>query len=351
MSLADITREGGYYIYRAVTTKNIWDKIEIGDIIEASNVRSVNYNGLIECDGRINIRVLNSQEATAKGFKVLSNSELEDLISGTPIDELLLNNSKELMYKTSAKVSLTDWVVKSIYYDTNASSGGMLVELTKTEDGKMATIKVKLYKWSVELGSERANGIMEALSNVRVGNIVSVKGVLFHYDNFEIHAVEKDWITNVDAHASLEKTVYQTSSFLIDGISYATLVSTINGNTISVLSTDGRINIKLKDVELSGTSNELDQEAKEKVDALLKDATSIIIETTDSQAKLDSTGDNYLAYVWFKRPNDKEYKNLNLILVRSGLATSFLEDMNEYYSAFKTALEKAQEEKLGMWAE
>lgn len=54
----------------------------------------------------------------------------------------------------------------------------------------------------------------------------------------------------------------------------------------------------------------------------LENAESIIIESEDSNWNVDSTGERFLVWVWYKAPGAKDYRNLNLEILQEGLAVS-----------------------------
>ncbi len=83
----------------------------------------------------------------------------------------------------------------------------------------------------------------------------------------------------------------------------------------------------------------------------LKSATSIIIESNDSNWNADSTGERYLVWVWYKTANDAEYRNLNLEMLQAGLAyTSKLSDTCYYDVALKIATQ-ANKHKLYVFSD
>ena len=49
-------------------------------------------------------------------------------------------------------------------------------------------------------------------------------------------------------------------------------------------------------------------------------AESIIIESEDTNWNVDSTGERFLVWVWYKMPGETEYRNLNLEILQAGLA-------------------------------
>ena len=51
-------------------------------------------------------------------------------------------------------------------------------------------------------------------------------------------------------------------------------------------------------------------------------AESIIIESEDDNWNVDSTGERFLVWVWYKMPGESEYRNLNLEILQEGLAVA-----------------------------
>ena len=54
----------------------------------------------------------------------------------------------------------------------------------------------------------------------------------------------------------------------------------------------------------------------------LEDAESIIIESEDTKWNVDSTGERFLVWVWYKPQGAEDYRNLNLEILQEGLAVS-----------------------------
>ena len=52
----------------------------------------------------------------------------------------------------------------------------------------------------------------------------------------------------------------------------------------------------------------------------LKNSTSIVLETDGTDWEVDSTGERYLVWVWYKPQGSDVYRNLNLELLQEGLA-------------------------------
>ncbi len=78
----------------------------------------------------------------------------------------------------------------------------------------------------------------------------------------------------------------------------------------------------------------------------LKDAVSIIIESDDGNWNVDSTGDRYMVWVWYKTSASSDYRNLNVELLQNGLAIASNTANNRYGEVAMNALNQAKEELL-----
>ena len=82
----------------------------------------------------------------------------------------------------------------------------------------------------------------------------------------------------------------------------------------------------------------------------LSNATSIIIESDNEKWNMDSTGDRYLVWVWYKTEPDGEYRNLNLEILQNGLAIANSTASNRYGSLCMSALNQAKAHKKNMFS-
>ena len=82
----------------------------------------------------------------------------------------------------------------------------------------------------------------------------------------------------------------------------------------------------------------------------LEKATSIIIESDNEKWNIDSTGDRYLVWVWYKTAEDPQYRNLNLEILQNGLAIANSTASNSYGSVCMSALNQAKAYKLNMFS-
>ena len=82
----------------------------------------------------------------------------------------------------------------------------------------------------------------------------------------------------------------------------------------------------------------------------LSNATSIIIESDDSNLNADSTGDRYLLWIWYKPQGSDEYRNLNIEILQNGLAIASNSANNRYGSICMNAINQAKAEKLCVYS-
>ena len=82
--------------------------------------------------------------------------------------------------------------------------------------------------------------------------------------------------------------------------------------------------------ESTGKIEEYGKKASEFTKEKLSGATSIIIESETATWTPDSTGSRYLAWVWYKTDDMKDYRNLNIEILQNGLAIASNSANNQY---------------------
>ena len=85
---------------------------------------------------------------------------------------------------------------------------------------------------------------------------------------------------------------------------------------------------------------------KEKV----MNAESIIIESEDENWNVDSTGERFLVWVWYKLPGESDYRNLNLEILQEGLAVSSKSGNYTYGDICEKAIAQAAEAEKYVYA-
>lgn len=82
----------------------------------------------------------------------------------------------------------------------------------------------------------------------------------------------------------------------------------------------------------------------------LSTAVSILIESETAAWEPDSTGDRYLAWVWYKPAANAPYRNLNIELLQNGLALPSSAARNRYGDTCMAAIAQARAEKLHIYS-
>ncbi len=98
--------------------------------------------------------------------------------------------------------------------------------------------------------------------------------------------------------------------------------------------------------ESTGKIEEWGKKAAQFTKTALQGATSIIIESDDGKWNVDSTGERYLVWVWYKTSDSADYRNLNLELLQNGLAIASNSAQNRYGTTCMSAISQAKTEKL-----
>ncbi len=102
--------------------------------------------------------------------------------------------------------------------------------------------------------------------------------------------------------------------------------------------------------ESTGKIEEWGKAASKYTRAALEKAVSIIVESDTDGWNLDSTGDRYLVWVWYKTEQNGEYRNLNLELLQEGLAIASNSANNRYGDLCMKAINQAKAEKLHVYS-
>lgn len=197
--IVDQTLEGGYYVYRAYCSQEVWDSLAIGTAVEIPSCKSTEYNGLIEVGQNKENIVKVSTELPA-----LTADQLALVTNGLAADQLFVRYSqgdKELMYHTGQRVNLTSWKVVEIDATTTAKSGGVLATLEKAG----VRVNVQLSKYAATLDGDIAKAAAAQVKTLKVGDFVNVTGILSNYNGYCIYVSDETTFTKTadDANASL----------------------------------------------------------------------------------------------------------------------------------------------------
>ena len=102
--------------------------------------------------------------------------------------------------------------------------------------------------------------------------------------------------------------------------------------------------------ESTGKIEEWGKKASQFTREKLESATSIIVESDDEKWNVDSTGNRYMVWVWYKSADMTEYRNLNIEILQNGLAIASSSANNRYGKTCVAAIEQARREKLVVYS-
>ena len=102
--------------------------------------------------------------------------------------------------------------------------------------------------------------------------------------------------------------------------------------------------------ESTGKVEEYGKAAARFTEQQLSRAESIVIESESDTWNADSTGTRYLCWVWYKTPEDADYRNLNIEILQNGLAKANSTANNRYGSMAAAALNQAKEQKRNLYS-
>lgn len=156
-----------------------------------------------------------------------------------------------------------------------------------------------------------------------------------------------DWADGLKLDKSSDtKKIEVTVKTYIDG-------DTVHFNVPTDISEDGVLKARFLAIntpESTGKIEEYGKAASNFTKETLSKATSIIIESDDSNWNLDSTGGRHLVWVWYKTADMADYRNLNIEILQNGLAIASSSNNNRYGSTAMSALATAKECKMNLYS-
>lgn len=108
--------------------------------------------------------------------------------------------------------------------------------------------------------------------------------------------------------------------------------------------------IAINTPESTGKIEEYGKAASRFTKEKLSSASSILIESDDSNWNIDSTGGRFLVWIWYKPDSSSEYRNLNVEILQNGLAIASSTANNRYGTVATNALNNAKACKLNIFS-
>lgn len=109
--------------------------------------------------------------------------------------------------------------------------------------------------------------------------------------------------------------------------------------------------IAINTPESTGQIEEWGKRASQFTREKLSSATSIVLESDTAAWNVDSTGDRYLVWVWYRTSDAEPYRNLNLEILQEGLAIASSSSQNRYGDICMDAIDQAKAHKLYVYSD
>lgn len=144
----------------------------------------------------------------------------------------------------------------------------------------------------------------------------------------------------------LNANVTESSSFFgNEGVGLATVVRCVDGDT-ALFNTGGKeFTARFLGVDTPESTGQVEEWGKTAslfTADKLNNAVSVVVQTDGGAAQLDTTGNRYLTYVWYKPTASADYRLLNLELVQEGLSFAKTANATLYESQFVSAYNQAK---------
>ncbi len=166
--MIDDTGQAGFYLYRVKMTAAEAAQLQVGAHVTCTGTTNTSYNGLME---------------TNAGGELVVDEDIAPIdITPYAIDDDLTANAQSLYFRTSQLVSLTNWKVKSVSDATGFTAQSTTKILTLEKNGVETTVCYSKYVASTPQSGEVADAVIAKLGTIKVGDYVSVSGILSYYN-------------------------------------------------------------------------------------------------------------------------------------------------------------------------
>lgn len=177
--------------------------------------------------------------------------------------------------------------------------------------------------------------------------------------NITLYAKWKEAYLSTQITDSVKIPNFAGKSFYDDGIGEVDLVSCTDGDTIQVrdpnASVSSLLTIRFLGVDTPESTGQIEPwgfAASNFTKSKLLNANSIVLEYEDLEGngnRVDSTGNRYLAFVWYQPNEGDDYRNLCLELVEQAYSKISLSSKSVYHSHFLQANTNAQPTGERLW--
>ncbi|MDE7100245.1 MAG: hypothetical protein K2O05_00140, partial [Anaeroplasmataceae bacterium] len=186
----DPSFKGGYYIYQAYISKGEFEALQLGTYVVCTGATNTNYSGLIETNygGTLTVDA-DKPKINVEDYRYAMDNDL-------------IGNVNSLYYRLSTPVSLTNWKVTKVTNLETGKSTQTILDLEKFD----VTTKIVYSKYFLDTPADASNAtyqaVSEQLKGIKVGDWVSVKGILSYYNTSKTTFDQKSYqIAITDANS------------------------------------------------------------------------------------------------------------------------------------------------------
>ena len=207
--ISSATSDGGYFGYHVNCDKETYDKLTFGTLVSIKDVSATSFQGLIETKAGGTVEIIEDAKKKTE----------EELIK--PIDNDLIANKESIFFKESSLVSLTGWKVKKVSEEakdpTKYENYARIITLTRKVGNIDFDVVVMANKY-LFVDDEAKNTLATTCRNLKVGDIVNIKGVLGYEGDKDYRGA---YFINITSADSIVKAEDQTEIEYADGIKVA----------------------------------------------------------------------------------------------------------------------------------
>ncbi len=158
-------------------------------------------------------------------------------------------------------------------------------------------------------------------------------------------------VGDVTATCKIQRTGIESKTFAKNGVEQCEIVRFTDGDTSTVKTKNSQETYTIRYLSIDTAESTIGYEKWGKAasvwnKSILSKATDLVIEAEKTTPENDSNGTRWLAYVWYKREGDTEYRNYNLECVENGYSLNNCSAQGKYYEYFQKAEAKAKKQKL-----
>ena len=183
-----------------------------------------------------------------------------------------------------------------------------------------------------------------------------VTGPITLVAHWEEIVVQEDYLSKIKLSSHSDFTSYENKTFVENKISKVTVDYVEDGDSVHLLEGENSLSIRLAYIDAPGDDEPFGHEAAQFVRAILGQSKTIVLTnhllSSTASNVLDSTGENYLGFVWYSFEENASIDSLrclNLEIVLEGYATEHTDENTPLHANFLYCQTDAQQAKRRMW--